>query len=232
MDEAKLGAVLTQFAHALVGSYKVADMLEELCDHVCDVLPVDGAGVMLADEHDVLRFVAASDETVRDIEDLQIELGEGPCLHAYSSGEQVVVPDLTDTERFPAFGAGALESGLRAVYSFPMRIGDDHVGALNLYRSRPGALETGEIEAGQVLADIATVYILNARQVERSTQRSEQLQHALESRVIIEQAKGMLAEQHQIPVTEAFQRLRRYARSNSRKLHDVAEAVVHNDLRL
>jgi len=232
VDEARFGVVLIQFARTLVGTYEVADMLEELCDHVCDVLPVDGAGVMLADAKDVLRFVAASDETIRDIESLQIELGEGPCLHAYHSGEQVVVPDLEDTGRFASFAPRARESGLHAVYSFAMRAGDDRVGALNLYRGTPGVLETDEIEAGQVLADIATIYILNARQVERSAERSEQLQHALESRVVIEQAKGILAERDRVDVAEAFQRLRRYARSNSRKLHDVAQDVVRNDLRL
>ena len=232
MDEDKFGAVLMQFARTLVGDYQVADMLEELCDHVGDVLPVDGAGVMLADENGVLRFVAASDEIVRHIETLQSDLGEGPCLHAYNSGEQVVIADFGDSERFPGFGPRALQSGLSAVYSFPMRVGDDHIGALNLYRATPGRLQIEEIEAGQVLADIATIYILNARQVERSARLSDQLEHALQSRVVIEQAKGKLAEQRHIDVVEAFERLRGYARRNSRKLHDVAAAVVNDGLRL
>ena len=220
------------FARTLVGDFKVADMLEELCDAVGKVLAVDGAGVMLSDDEGILRFVAASDETVRHIEALQIELGEGPCLHAFDTGDQVVVADLENSERFPKFTPRALEAGMRAVFSFPMRVDSRRLGALNLYRGSPRPFEVEDIEAGQVLADIATTYILNVRLIEHSTKLTAQLERALQSRVVIEQAKGMLAEQRDIDVVQAFELLRSYARNNGRKLHDVARAVVAGDLQL
>lgn len=232
VDHERLARVLIEHSRVLVTDYSVMDVLYRLCDHVTEILPVTGAGVMLEDNEGLLRFVAASDERIRDIEALQIELGEGPCVRAYVSGEQVVVPDLEQSPLFPRFGVKALERGLRAVYSFPMRVADERVGALNLYRSEPGEFDEHDTEAAQVLADAATVAILNGRALEESQRLATQLQQALDSRVIIEQAKGKLGEQLGVDVDAAFRELRAYARGRGLRLRDVARAVVEGELRL
>jgi GAF domain-containing protein len=232
VDHQRLSSVLIEFSRRPIGDYEVMDILSVLCDRVPEVLPVDGAGVMLTGQDGHLRFVAASDQLVRNIEALQIELGEGPCLQAFETSDQVVVTDLAASRRFPQFGPRAIESGLRAVYSFPMRFEHRRIGALNLYRGQPGPFAVADRLAGQVLADIATTSILNAQQGEQTSRLVEQLQSALSSRVVIEQAKGKLSEQLQVEVDEAFVHLRRYARNRGLRLHDVAAQVVAGQLRI
>lgn len=232
VDNERFASVLVDFARTLVTHCAGGDVLHKLCDRVAEVLPVSGAGVMVEDDEGHLRFVAASDDVVSHIETLQVELGEGPCLHAYRTGEQVVIPDLAQAAVFPRFTPRALNAGLKAVFSFPMRLGDELVGALNLYRSTPGEWAQADTDAGQVLADVATSYLLNARALEQSNRLASQLQHALNSRVVIEQAKGKLAERLRIDVAEAFEIMRRHARGGGRKLHEVAREVVTDQLRL
>ncbi|MDP8928089.1 MAG: GAF and ANTAR domain-containing protein [Actinomycetota bacterium] len=232
VDNERFTSVLVDFARTLVTHCGRGDVLHKLCDRVAEVLPVNGAGVMVEDDEGHLRFVAASDDVVSHIETLQIELGEGPCLHAYRTGEQVVIPDLARGGAFSRFTPRALDAGLKAVFSFPMRVGDEIVGALNLYASTPGEWHQADTDAGQVLADVATNYLLNARALEQSNRLASQLQHALDSRVVIEQAKGKLAERLGIDVAEAFEIMRRHARGGGRKLHEVAREVVTDQLRL
>lgn len=232
VDHEKLSHIIIEFSRRPVGKYDVTQILDLLCSRVAEVLPVDGAGVMLEDDSGDLRFVAASDEKLDAIEALQIELGEGPCLRAYETGEQVVVTDLAMSKVFPDFGPRALDAGLKAVHSFPMRYEDDRIGALNLYRERPGPFSSHDQFAGQILADIATTAILNAQATEQSSRLVQQLQRALDSRVIIEQAKGTLAERWGVDVTEAFDRLRRYSRARGLKLREVAAEVVAGSLEI
>ena len=232
VDRERLVDVLIASSRALVGAYRVDESLTRLCDDVVAVLPAEGAGVMLEDDEGVLRFVVASNDTVREIERLQIQLDEGPCLHAYRTGEQVVCQDLETDEQFPRFAPAAMAAGLRAVYSFPMHHGDDRIGAFNLYDEQPAAFTDADREAGQALADVATAMILNARELQSSNQLASQLQRALDSRVVIEQAKGVLAERHGDDVGGAFDRLRRYARSTGRRLQEVARDVVAGDLEI
>lgn len=224
--------VLVDFARDLLTPYQVSDILDRFCDRTVSLLGVSGAGVMLADETDVLRFVVASDETVRLIEGLQIEFGEGPCLQAYKTGEQIVVADLERSDYFPRFAERALEAGMRSVSSFPMNAKDRAIGALNLYRREPGGFDDRQREIGQVLADVATGYVLNARAFEDAARLTSQLQHALDSRVRVEQAKGRVAEQLGIDVQSAFELIRRHARSHGRRLDDVAAEIVGGGLRL
>lgn len=234
VDHQRLADVLVAFARNLVGDYDIDVMLDSLCHEVSAIIPVTAAGVMVADDAGDLRFVAASDDLVREIESLQLEFGEGPCLHAYVTGEQVVEEDLEVGSRFPKFAPRAVKAGLRGVYSFPMRLhdGDERVGALNLYTAGPGQFSDEARATGQVLADVATSYILNARAFERSVRLTGQLQHALETRVVVEQAKGKLSEQLCIGTPDAFERMRQHARRNRRKLHDVARDVLDGRLRL
>lgn len=234
VNHERLVGVLVDFARNLVGDYRVEAILETLCGEVAEIMPVTGAGVMLADERDIMRFVAASDSLVRTIEGLQIELSEGPCLEAYRSGKQVLVADFKANEQFPRFAPRAVAVGLRGVYSFPMRLhgNDERIGALNLYRDEGRDLDDEDQATGQLLADVATSYIVNARAFERTQQLTEQLQHALNTRVVIEQAKGRLAEQLDVDADKAFDQLRRYARQHRVKVHDVAREIVHGRLRL
>lgn len=228
----KLVEVLKTFARTMVNEYAIDEMLDKLCKEINAVLEVDGAGVMLEDEHGALRFVAASDDLIRSIEALQIELGEGPCLRAYQTGEQVFVDDLAADAQFLRFSVRALAAGMAAVHSFPLVADAEVVGALNVYATSPSSLDEPGSETGQLLADIATTYILNARTLAESHKLAGQLQRALDSRVVIEQAKGKLSEQLDVPVTEAFEVMRRHARNHGAKLHDVAVEVVTGRLRL
>lgn len=232
VDHEKLSKVIIEFSRRPAGKYEVTHILDLLCSRVADVLPVDGAGVMLEDDSGDLRFVAASDEKLDVIEALQIELGEGPCVRAYETGEQVVVTDLALSKVFPDFGPKAIEAGLKAVHSFPMRYEDDRIGALNLYREHAGPFSSHDQFAGQILADIATTAILNAQATEQSSRLVQQLQRALDSRVVIEQAKGTLAERWGVDVSEAFDRLRRYCRSRGLKLREVAAQVVEGSVEI
>jgi GAF domain-containing protein len=231
VDQERLTSVLIEFARTLLNAYEVDDVLYRFCDQVSEVLPVDGAGVMLNDEVGHLRFVAASDRIVQEIEALQIELGEGPCLAAYEFGEQVIVADLSRDPRFPKFGPRAQRAGLETVHSFPMHAGGQRVGALNVYQATRGTFSEADQLAGQILADVATTYILNARAYEQSSRLAGQLQNALDTRVVIEQAKGRVAEQLRTDMGTAFELMRKHARSQGRRLHDVAAEVVDGRLR-
>ena len=232
MDQQALHRTLMRFARHLATGYAAPDVLYELCDAATDILDVSGAGVMLSDHEGHLRFVAASDEAIREIERLQIELDEGPCLRSARTGAVVAVPDLAGDHGFRRFAPAALERGLQAVFSFPMAIDDAHVGAFNLYRSQNGQKAPPDTQTGALLAQMATAYLVNARTREAAARTVAQLQEALDSRVVIEQAKGTLAERRGWDLDEAFHRLRTHARSTQQRLHAVAEAVVEGRLDL
>ncbi|MDP9023589.1 MAG: GAF and ANTAR domain-containing protein [Actinomycetota bacterium] len=231
IDNERLVQLLGDFARSLIDGYQVTDTLYRLCDRSLEILPVTGAGVMLADEEDKLRFVSASDETIREIERAQIELEEGPCLTAYRTGERVLAPDLLEAP-WPDFTAAAVRAGMKAVQSFPMQVRGTRVGAINFYQVERGSLSASEVMAGQLLADVATAYLVNARERDERARVSEQLRVALDSRVVIEQAKGKVAEQLGVDVGSAFQLLRSHARNHRAKLRTVAEDVVQGRLRL
>jgi GAF domain-containing protein len=232
VNHEELALLLVEFARNLVRGYDIEAILSRVCEGTAAIVGATGAGVMLEDEQGDLRFVAASDEIVREIEDLQIEFGEGPCLHSYHTGEQVVVTDLATSDHFPRFGPKAVEAGLRAVYSFPMGFEEQVIGALNLYDAEPGVFGEDEQRAGQTLADISTSYLLNARSVAARGRLTGQLQRALDSRIVIEQAKGRLAERLSLQPGDAFEILRRHARNHGLRLHDVARDVAEGRLHL
>jgi diguanylate cyclase (GGDEF)-like protein len=161
--ERRLSEVLSEFARTLVTDFPIQAILDHLVGRIVDVLPVTGAGVTLISPGTDPRYVAASDEAALRFESLQTELGEGPCLKAYETGEPVSIPDLHDTDEFPAFTPRALEEGLVAVFTFPLRHGERQLGALDLYRISAGGLNAEEMSAAQTLADVATAYLLNAQ---------------------------------------------------------------------
>ena len=233
MREEQLARAFVEFSDTLVRGYDVIEFLDRLCTRCVEVLEVSAVGALLDDGAGRLELVAASTETVRVLETLQVQRRYGPCLDAYRSGERVVVPDLRATgRRWPAFTSQALSIGVAAVSAFPMRLRQVRVGALNVFQAAPGQMSKETLDAGQALADVATIAILQARAVDDATRLAGQLTHALESRVVIEQAKGVLAERLGVAPDEAFRRLRRYGRLNGLALTELAGQVVAGTLTL
>jgi len=233
VDQPQLHATLREFAHTLVRRYEVGDVLYRLSDHVRDVLDVTGSGVSIREDDDQLVFVTATSNIIEEVERLQDQFGQGPCVEAAATATAVVIDDLRSHEhRWPAFGPAAVDRGLPAMLCIPMHVEGTVVGALNVYHSEPRAWSEEEVGAAQVLAEMATVYVVMVSQLRSAEQLAAQLQHALDSRVVIEQAKGVLARAHEVDVSGAFERLRRHARNNHRNLHDVAAEVVDGTLQL
>jgi PAS domain S-box-containing protein len=183
-SEEQLSGVLSEFARTMVTEFPIQAILDRLVQRIVDVLPITAAGVTLISPDARPRYVAASSESALRYEKFQTELGEGPCLMAYQQGDAVTVPDLHEDRRFPRFAAQALDAGLVAVFTFPLRHGDHQLGALNLYRDAPGPLDPGAMTAAQTLADVAAAYLLNAEaraEVRNSSERTERLAAIVES---------------------------------------------------
>ena len=162
-SERQLSEVLSEFARTMVTDFPIQRILDTLVRRIVEVMPVTAAGVTLISPGAKPRYVAASDSSALRFEELQTELGEGPCVAAYRTGAAVSVPDLREDDRFPAFSARALQAGLAAVFTFPLRHGEEQLGALDLYRDATGALDAAEMSAAQTLADVAAAYLLNAQ---------------------------------------------------------------------
>ena len=229
-DDLQVSTVLRRFAGTLVGEYELDDVLSTLGGDIAQTLGCAGAGAMLGDHEGHLRFVSTSDPVLDRLEKLQIEWGEGPCLLAYRTGETVIAPDLSSDARFPSFGPQAVEEGMRAVYSFPMHLQGTTIGALNLYTDQTGELSEEHVALGRTFADVATIYVVHARDLADPQELTAGLQKALDTRIIVEQAKGFLVARNRIEPRAAFDLMRRYARSHSIKVHSVAEDLVHGRL--
>lgn len=225
--ERRLGEMLVELADTLVVGFDVIDLLVTLTEQCVELLQVDAAGILLADLGGTLSLAAASDDQVRLLELLQLHTADGPCVDCFHSGVQVTSSDLQiEPRRWPAFTRTALEHGFLAVTAVPMRLRQERLGAMGLFRAQPGSLDEEQLRAAQTLADMATIGILHERAFTRSEVIVEQLQGALNSRVIIEQARGVVAERGRISVTDAFTVLRHYARDHSLPLSALARAVV------
>lgn len=232
---ARLIRAFVDLADTLVEGFAVVDFLYMLCERCVDVLDVDEVGVLLTTPDGTLQLSAASSEEMDILELFEMQQREGPCYDAFATGDPVVVDDLTTVdvaERWPGFVPRALEVGFRSAYGFPMRLRDDVIGALNVFRRDLRAFEMTTARVGQAIADIATVGIMQERVITHAELRTEQLQRALDSRVIIEQAKGVLAERIGTDPVEAFRRLREHARSNRRPIREVCVEVIEGDLAL
>lgn len=228
----QLMQLLTSFAGTMVSDFTAEDALDRLVGEASEILGVDGCGIMLEDDIGELRFVAASDATVKLIEQYQVDTGEGPCVMAYETGRHVQVPDLQDHSPFPHFAKAALAAGMQAVHSFPMMLETVRVGALNLYRRTPGPLAPGGTENGQLFADMATSYLFTARRHDRLTHQIEGLRTAMQEGGIVDQAKGVLMHTYQVEDREAFALLRCHARAQRMRVLDVSRAVMEGRLDL
>jgi len=218
---------LSRFAVVLPGRYDLEATLTELTESLTSVLGLSGSGVTMADDGGRLRFVTAVSQASGDLERNQELQQAGPCRDAFDTGEVVRVTDVRkESSRWPEFSATAARLSVAGVAGIPMRLADKVIGALNLYSSEAREWTDEDIAVAGVLADVATSYVVNASKLRQQEQLSEQLQQALESRVIIEQAKGITAQQKSVSVDDAYQMIRRHARNNNASLRVVAEAIV------
>jgi transcriptional regulator with GAF, ATPase, and Fis domain len=229
--EAMLARTLVELADTLVADFDVVDLLTLLTDGCVDVLDVAAAGLMLATPAGDLRVMASSSEASRLLELFELQAQEGPCLDCYRTGEPVLNQDLASAGgRWPLFAAEALAAGFESVHALPMRLRGAVIGALNLFHVDPGVMRPADITAAQAMADVATIAVLQHRASIEAQIINERLSHALNSRIIIEQAKGMLSERAGIDVDEAFGHLRSHARNHNRQLVDVARDVLDERL--
>jgi GAF domain-containing protein len=226
MAEVQLADVFVEMADTLVDDFDVIDFLHGLTERCVQVLGVAAAGLLLTDQRDALQVVAASSERTRLLELFQLQTDQGPCVDCFRTGQPVSVADLPSAGRWPAFTAAAAEVGFAAVHAVPMRLRAEVIGALNLFDTTAGPMDEGRLRIGQALADVATIGLLQQRAIHRRDILTEQLETALRSRVLIEQAKGVLAERLHLDMAEAFVLLRGNARSRNQRLSDLAQAIV------
>lgn len=220
-----------ELASSLVNGYDVVELLSSLTSECARLLDVASAGLLLADSRGVLHVMAASSERTRQLEVLQVQRRDGPCRDCYLDGAPVSAPDLRkETGRWPQFAPAALEAGFVSVHAVPMRLRDTALGALGLFGTTAGALDPDDLSLGQALADVASVALVQDKATTDQKNINEQLQTALTSRIVLEQAKGVLAQQGSLAIEDAFGILRRYARDHNLRLTAVAEAVVYRRL--
>ena len=231
--EQELARTFVMLADSLVEDYNIVDLLDRLAAACVRLLGVTAAGLLLDDQQGHLGIVASSSEETRLLEVFQLQADQGPCLECVRTGAAVVSADLdADRARWPLFASFALAAGFGSVVALPLRLREQTIGGLNLFDDRIGQVPQDDQRLAQALADVATIDILQQRSAQRSAMLAEHLQRALNSRVVIEQAKGVLAERNGVSMVTAFDSLRQYARGQNIKLTDLAYAIVHNDFNL
>jgi hypothetical protein len=230
-DQQRLGRVFVELADTLVTDFDVVEFMTVLAYRCVELLGAREAGVALAEERGLLRSVASSHESAHLLELFELQNQEGPCLDCYRTGQPIINQSLAPPDnRWPKFGAEARRLGFTTVHALPMRLRGQIIGAVNVFSSDATALTASEIEVGQALADVATVGLLQERSLREARLLNEQLQGALNSRILIEQAKGMLAERRGVEMDAAFDVLRTYARSTNQKLSAVAQSLLAGTL--
>ena len=228
--EILIARTFVEMADSLVEDFDVVDLLTVLADRCVEVFDVAAAGLMLASADGELRVLASSSEAMRVLELFEVQADEGPCIDCYRSGKPIVNAALDDDSRWPRFGPKALKGGFRSVHALPMRLRGHTIGALNMFRVDEGQLSDADAVGAQALTDVATIAILAHRAVRTEQMVNEQLTQALNTRIVIEQAKGVVAESADLDMEKAFVRLRRHARNHSLRLSDVAQAISTKSL--
>ncbi len=229
--EALLVRTFVELADSLVADFDVVELLSRLTERCVEVLGVSAAGVMLVAPEGDLRVVASSSEAMRVVELFEVQSDEGPCPDCYRSGEAVICVDLAAVNgRWGRFGPVAMDAGFVSVLALPMRLRGLIIGAVNLFASDAGAMDDDNVVVCQALADVATIAILQQRAAVDSRTVVDQLNHALTSRVVIEQAKGVVAERSGVTMEAAFEAIRAYARGNNLLLADIARSIADKEL--
>jgi len=230
MPDTREGLLVRTFvnlADSLVSDFDVLELLQTLVDQATLLFDASAAGIIIGPDDRHLEVVASTSELSRLVGLMQLEAGEGPCVEAVTTGEVVSVASVAEIgERWPAFAALAEGAGYLSVHAIPLRLRGEVIGSLNLFREREGALNEADATAAQALADVATISVLQERTIRDSTVVRDQLRHALDSRVLIEQAKGVIAHTHGVDMDEAFRLIRRHARNTSAAMPQVAEGIV------
>ncbi|MBO2452478.1 GAF and ANTAR domain-containing protein [Actinomadura barringtoniae] len=229
--EQRLTIAFVDLADTLVDDFDIIDYLNRLAGHCADLLAVAAAGVLVTNNRGQLQLIAASTEQSRMLELLQLQQDEGPCVDTFTSGRAVSCPDLmapAAVGRWPNFAPPAHEVGFRAAHGLPMRLRQDVIGTLNVFTHHPGELSPADQRLGQALADHATVGLLGHRATHQPDVLTQQLNIAVQSRIIIEQAKGVLAERRRLTVNRAAAEIRAFARRHRRKLSDVALGIIQD----
>jgi GAF domain-containing protein len=222
-----LSDFFVETADTLVDEFDVVDFLDRLTAKVAVVSGAAAVGLVLSDDQGRVRFMAASNDSGKMLELLQLQNDEGPCLDCVTAGVPIVNADLAHAaDRWPVFAPRAIEAGFQSVHAFPMRLRSQVIGALNIFGTEDSRFEADEIRVVQALADVATIAILHERNLVQAEVLTEQLQGALNSRIVIEQAKGALAHADGISTSEAFALMRSQARSTRTRLVDVAQEVL------
>ena len=224
--EAVLARAFVRLADTLASDFDIVDFLRGLSEDSVEILRAEAAGVMLADARGGLRLIASSDERMRLLELFEIQGAQGPCLDAFSSGRAIQASAADGRARWPVFAPRASGEGFQVMCAVPLRVRTHVIGALNLFRGSDEPFTGIEMEIAQAMAEMAAIGLIQERALRERNLLTEQLQAALNSRVVIEQAKGMLAEYLTITVDDAFKLLRSYARDHNRKLSEVASDVV------
>jgi GAF domain-containing protein len=231
VTQQRLTSAFIELADTLVADFGVIDFLHTLADLAVELLDTDAVGLMLADQRGELQLIAASTEESEMLELFELQSDEGPCLDCFAEGHPVVNVDPQDAmRRWPAFYAVVRAAGFESVHAVPLRLRNQVIGAMNLFVAQQATLGEDDIALVQALADMATIGLLQERAVREHQVLAGQLQGALNSRIVVEQAKGMVAERRGVDMGEAFAMLRAYARGNGSTLTDVAADVIGGSL--
>jgi transcriptional regulator with GAF, ATPase, and Fis domain len=228
--EQQLLQVFVKLADTLVADFDIVELLQMLVETCQSTFDVTAAAILLDSGEDGLDLVASTSEESRTVELMVLGSEEGPCLEAFHDGRAITVPNLREGDGWSRFRTVAIENGFSAVHALPMRLRDESIGALTLFESRGDVMGEADVEAAQALADVATIGILQERAIRENQTVRRQLQTALDSRVIIEQAKGVVAYTHEEGMDEAFRRIRAYARDTRRALTEVSRAIVAREI--
>jgi hypothetical protein len=227
----QVSAAFLRLTTTLITRYDVLELLHILVEESVRLLDAAQAGLLLADPYGELQLLASTSEESQLVEILQLQAGEGPCIDCYRTGSVVTVDDITALgERWPAFQEAALGQSFRSVHAVPLRIHERTIGAMGLFGAERGSLNHEDAAIGQALADVATISLIQERTLHESRIINDQLQRALNSRITIEQAKGVISHTSSVDMGEAFIRLRNYARSHQQSLHDTAARVLDRTL--
>jgi GAF domain-containing protein len=231
--ETRLSAAFVKLADTLTEDFDVVDLLQTLVEECASILDTQAAGLMLLDAAGQLQLVASTSDETSLIEVMQLNAGSGPCVECFTTGRPVTVGDIEGSgDRWSSFREEAMKQGFKSVHATPMRLRGQVLGALNMFSIHVGELGTADIAVAQALADVATIGMLQERSIREKTLVAEQLQHALNSRVLIEQAKGVLSESAALSMDQAFAAMRGYARDHNLTLSTVARAVIDRTLSL